>query len=487
MVVPLCVRSGSAVAGLRQAQARRSRACGFASLRGCDFFTHGLDIHTDGPKFCGMSKTPQAQRGVARTKLPERQQVEMRFLALDQMIEPEHRVRLVWRYAESCDLTTLYERIEAVEGGVGRDAVDPRLLFGLWLFATIEGVSSARRLESLTQRDLPYLWLCGGVSVNYHLLADFRAENAELLERLMIDSVAVLLHQKLITLETVAQDGMRVRAHAGSSSFRRQGSLDSALAEATDHVQRLKQEHEADPAGDDRRRQAARQRAAQELQRRIEQAQEELKQIKDQREKREGTPTSTPRASTTDPEARRMKMGDGGFRPAFNVQFASDAGTRIIVGMDVTNQGTDSGLMQPMHDQIEEDYQVTPDEYLVDGGFAKMAAVTALEAAGTAVIAPLPAEQKQLAAGKDPYSRKPGDTKEMAAFRQRMGTPEAKERYKTRSSVAEFPNADCRNRNLIQFRVRGLAKVKAQTLWHVLAFNVLRFVNLGFLETVMSG
>jgi transposase/exonuclease VII small subunit len=433
-----------------------------------------------------MDKSPQAQRGTARTKTPQRRQVEMHMLSLDQMVEPEHRVRLVWKYAEACDLTALYERIQAVEGGVGRDAVDPRLLFALWLFATIEGISSARRLATLTERDIPYLWLCGGVSVNYHLLADFRANNGELLERLMIDSVAVLLHQKLITLETVAQDGMRVRAHAGSSSFRKDESLETALAEAKEQVENLRKEHETDPSGDDRRRQAARQRAAQDRQNRLEQAQQELQQINEQRAKRVGEPTSTPRASTTDPEARRMKMGDGGFRPAFNVQFASDAQTRLIVGTEVTNQGTDSGLMQPMHEQLQDDYDVTPDQYLVDGGFAKMADVTAVEQAGTAVHAPLSCEKKHLAAGKDPYARKPGDTPEMAAFRQRMGTPQAKEIYKTRSSIAEFPNADCRNRGLIQFRVRGLVKVKSQTLWHVLAFNFLRLINLGFLEAVIS-
>jgi transposase len=434
-----------------------------------------------------MSKARHAQRGTARTKLPERQQVEMRLLSLDQMIEADHRVRLVWEYAQACDLTELYERIRAVAGRPGRDAVDPRLLFALWLFATIEGVSSARRLADFTERDLPYMWLCGGVSVNYHLLADFRAQNGALLERLMIESVAVLLHQKLITLETVAQDGMRVRAHAGSSSFRREESLEAALAEATEHVERLKREHEDDPSGDDRRSRAARNRAAEDRLRRIQQAQEELKQIKSQREERVGKPTSTPRASTTDPEARRMKTGDGGFRPAFNVQFATDAATRIIVAADVTNQGTDCGLMGPMHTQLGDDYGVAPGNYMVDGGFAKMEDVTALEKANTAVHAPLPCEKKHLAAGKDPYARKPRDTDEMAAFRKRMGTPQAKELYKQRSSVAEFPNADCRNRGLTQFRVRGLVKAKAQTMWHALAFNFLRFVNLGFLETVMRG
>lgn len=451
------------------------------------FIEFGLALWGPGAKLCGMKKSPQAQRCTARTKTPQRDQIEMRCLSLDQMIEADHRVRLVWKYAESCDLSELYQRIQAVEGGRGRDAVDPRLLFSLWLFATIEGVSSARRLEKLTQRDLPYMWLCGGVSVNYHLLADFRAHHGELLERLMIESVAVLLHQDLICLEGVGQDGMRVRAHAGSSSFRREQTLEAALEEAQEHLERLKQEHEADPSGEDRRVQAARQRAAEERQKRIEQAQKELEEINERRARRVGNPTSTPRASTTDPEARRMKMGDGGTRPAYNVQFATDAHTRIIVGAEVTNQGSDSGLMQPMHEKLNEDYGVTPEQYLVDGGFAKKEDVTTLEQAGTAVHAPLSCEEKQLAAGKDPYAPKKGDTPEMAAFRQRMGTPEAKEIYKARSSIAEFPNAECRNRGLTQFRVRGLTKVTSQTMWHVLAFNFLRFINLGFLETVMAG
>lgn len=434
-----------------------------------------------------MSPSPRDQHGAARVRQPERRQIEMRCLSLDQLIESDHRVRLVWQYAQSCDLTEWYRPIQAVAGHVGRDAVDPRLLFALWLFATLEGVSSARRLERLTTRDLPYQWLCGGVSVNYHLLSDFRAAHGEWLERLLVESIGVLVHQGLVTLETVAQDGMRVRAHAGSSSFRRAESLAAALQAAEAHVARLRQEADDDPSGDERRTRGARERAARERIDKIQQAQAELKQLQQQREKRVGTPTSTPRASTTDPEARRMKMGDGGFRPAYNVQFATDAGTRIIVAAEVVQQGTDAGQLEPQHRHVSETYGVTPQHYLVDGGFAKIDDVTAVERAGSAVHAPLPCEQKHLAAGQNPYARKPGDTPEMAAFRQRMGTPAAKALYRLRSSVAEFPNADCRNRGLTQFRVRGRLKARAQLLWHVLAFNFLRFVKLEVLPIVMAG
>lgn len=434
-----------------------------------------------------MSKTPRAQRGTARVHVPQRNQIEIRMLSLDQMLEPEHRVRQIWAYAQACDLTLLYQRIQAVEGTVGRNAVDPRLLFALWLYATIERVSSARRLEALCTRDLPYQWLCGGVSVNYHLLSDFRAMNGELLEQLMVDSVAVLLHQELITLDTVAQDGMKVRAHAGSSSFQKQQTLKQAYDVAALHLEELKKQHEADPSGEDRRSKAAQKRAAEERERRLAQAQEELKKLEENRKKQRGKRGSVARASTTDPEARRMKTGDGGFRPCFNVQFATEGEARIIVGVHVTNQGTDSGLMEPMFTALHDTYDRQPKVGIVDGGFAKKEDITTLTQHGTLVYSPIPREEKQRAAGKDPCARKPGDSDEMAAFRVRMGTPEARAIYKIRGGIAEFPNAECRNRGLLQFKVRGLKKVKAQTLWHVLAFNFQRFLNLGFLETVMSG
>ena len=411
----------------------------------------------------------------------------MRCLSLDQMIEPGHRARVVWAYAESCDLTELYLRIRAVEGNVGRNAVDPRLLFALWLFATLESVTSARRLETLTTRDLAFMWLCGGVSVNHHLLSDFRVQHGELLYALNRDAIAVLVHQKLVSLETVAQDGMRVRANAGSASFRKEESLEAALAEAEAHMKQLKEQHEADPAGDERRQQAARESAARERVRRIEQAQAELKEILEQRKTRVGKPPTAARVSTTDPEARRMKMGDGGFRPAYNVQFVTDGGTRLIVSMDVVNQGTDSGMMGPLQAQLREEQGIVPTNILLDGGFPSVDDVKEVELVGSKVHAPLPCEKKHLEAGKNPYTKKPGDSPQMAGFRERMGTKEAKEIYKQRGGIAEFPNAECRNRGLTQYRVRGLVKVKAQTLWNVLAFNFMRYLNLGCLEIVMKG
>ena len=286
---------------------------------------------------------------------------------------------------------------------------------------------------------------------------------------------------------------MRVRASAGSGSFRTQTGLDKARQKAQQHLEQLQRQAE-DRTGQPTRQQAAADRAAREKLQRIEAAGEQMAQMQAKyQERRSSKPASPPRASTTDPQSRRMKMGDNGTRPALNVQFASDGDAQMIVAVDVSGQGSDSGLMKPMYDDVVERYEVVPREYLVDGGFTKKDDITALEKAGTEVLAPIRGEKKQLAAGKDPYAAKPDDSEEMAQHRRRMGTDQAKARYKRRSAIAEYPNADCRNRGLHQFSVRGLVKAKAQTLWHALAFNLLRMKSLccpvsqrSYLEVVMG-
>ncbi len=435
-----------------------------------------------------MIKTPREQRGQARVKTPHRSQVEIQELSLDQWLDKDHRARIVWQYAESIDLSQLYGAIKATHSNVGRNAIDPRILFALWLLATLEGFTSARRLADLTTRDIAYMWICGGVSVNYHRLATFRAAHGELLEQIMVDSIGVLLHQGLVSLQTVAQDGMRVRASAGTSSFRRDKTLTECLAEAEKHLIELHDQSAKDPGGDELRAKAAAERAARERVERLTRAKEELAAINEQRRKNRVKPkTKEARASTTAPEARQMKMGDGGFRPGMNVQFATDGGTRLVVAVDVVSTGADQGQMGPMHQKVCDAYDKKPEDYLVDGGFSVKDDITQVEKRGTKVHGVIQNAQKQQDQGKDPYVAKPRDTAEMAAFRVRMGTPEGQQKYSQRAGIAEFPNAECRNRGLIQFRVRGRLKAKAQTLWHVLAHNFNRFCHLGCLEVVMAG
>jgi len=402
------------------------------------------------------------------------------MLSLDQMLPRDDRARIVWDFVSSLDLEPLYEMIEVTDSTAGRDAISPEILVGLWLMATLDGIGKARELGRRCKRDMRYLWILGGVTVNYHTLSDFRVGHGEFLNQTLVDTVATLIDQGLVSLETIGQDGMRVRASAGKSSFRRKPTLEQLQKEAQEHVDRLRDETENEA---DARKQAAKERAARERKERIEEARKQYDTLRDQREKRKKGEGDKTRVSTSDPDARKMKMANGGFDPAYNVQFATDADARIIVGVDVTNEGTDGGQMPPMHEKVKSDYGKTPDKMLVDSAYATKEAVTSVEAAGTEVVSTVPRAEQLEKHGKDPHARQKGDSDEYANFRERMSQEEYKDLYKTRPSVAEFPNADCRNRNLRQFGVRGLEKVKAVTLWHVLAFNFMRMLNLGVLQT----
>jgi transposase len=417
----------------------------------------------------------------ARVSRPHRSQVEMRFYSLNQMLPKDHRARIVWAFVESLNLEPLYENIQVTENQAGRSAIDPRILVALWLQATLDGIGSARELARRCETDIPYLWILGGVTVNHHTLSDFRVGHPDFVKQLLVDTVASLIEQGLVPLETIAQDGMRVRASAGKSSFRRKPTLEELQRQAEEHVERLKKEGESETArqeGDARRRAAA-ERAARERQQRIEEALRQHEQLSQQREKRKKGEGEKTRVSTTDPDARTMKMANGGYDPAYNVQFASDGDARVIVGVDVTNEGTDGGEMPPMQEQLRTTYERTPKRALVDGAFATKESVTAVELAGTEVVSSIPRSEQLEQHGKDPHARQKGDSDQYAAFRARMAEPDYQELYRQRPSIAEFPNAECRNRNLRQFRVRGLAKVKAVVLWYALAFNLLRMLNLG--------
>jgi transposase len=433
-------------------------------------------------------KSSQEQRGNARVKLPQRHQAEIFGRSLDQLIREDHLVRTVVKYVDSLDLSELYQRIKSTDGNAGRNPIDPRILFSLWLFAVLEGENSGRRIAELCKRDLAYMWICGGVSVNYHTICDFRSDNGDLLQRIFVDSIGVLQYHNLIKLETIAQDGMRVRASAGSSSFRRQQTLDQYKAEAAKYLQQLNEDSEEDDQDLNQGQKSARQRAARERLENLEAACLEMEQMQERHKKRNKNrpkkdQTSEPRASMTDPEARRMKMACGGFRPALNVQFANDVDSMLILKVDVTSEGSDAGLLQPMYESIVEDFGVVPSRYLADGGFSKKDGVSALERNGTKFYGPLYNEKKQLEAGEDPYKPRPKENKYYTAHRVRMGTEEAQAIYRQRAAAAEYPNAVCRNQGLKQFSVRGLIRAKTQALWHALAYNFRRFMNLKIEQT----
>lgn len=342
------------------------------------------------------------------------------------------------------------------------------------LYATIDGVGSAREIARLTQAHDAYRWLCGGVQVNYHTVSDFRKDHGEALDELLTVSVASLMAAGVVTLKQVTQDGIRVHASAGAGSFRRQEKLEGYLEAARAEVVRLKVDLEADPAALVRAREAARVRAAEERQARLAKALARLPEIAAIKQ-RQGNKPEEARVSMTNAEATVMKMVDSGLRPAYNLQLASDADSLVIVGVDVATVGSDQGQMVPMVEQVVERCGQAPDAWLVDGGFVGHEQIERASET-TVVYGPVP-EPKDKAV--DARQAKPGDSAAVAAWRARMGTDEAKAIYKKRVATAECVNAQNRNRGLQQFRVRGLAKVKCVMLMFALAHNLMRMASLG--------
>jgi hypothetical protein len=316
-----------------------------------------------------------------------------------------------------------------------------------------------------------YRWLRGGVSVNYHTLSDFRVAHQVALNDLLTQSITALLQRGVVTMARVAQDGTRVRGSAGAGSFRRRPTLEDALRAARKQVERTARQ--TDGAGPSREAAAAA-RAAREHLARVEEALAQLPQIETMKQK-QGKKASAPRVSTTDPDARVMKMADGGYRPAYNIQVATDVDSRTIVGVAVTNEGHDRTALLPMLAQIEQRTGRRPQAHLVDGGFVNKAAFTTA-AAGTTLYAPL---FRRGSRTRDLAAPVPGDSPAVHAWRARMMAPEGQRLYRDRGATAEWVNADARtHRVLDRIPVRGLQKIHTWALWIALAHNLMRTMEL---------
>jgi transposase/IS5 family transposase len=409
----------------------------------------------------------------ARVIMPNRTQIELRPMDLESLLPEGHRARLVWAWVERQDLGAMYAAIKVRQGGVGRSAIAPQILLGLWLYATLQGVGSARQLSRLVLEHDAYRWMSGGVQVNHHSLSDFRVAHGAALDELLSASLAALMTAGAVKLECVAQDGVRVRASAGAASFRRKASLQDNLELARARVRELKEQIDADPAQDSRRKAAAQQRARREMQQRLQSALDRLPEL-EAIKRRNGSKAEEARASSTDADASVMKMADGGFRPAYNAQYASDCDAQVIVGVEVSTSGSDMGQLAPMVEQIQERLGRAPHKMLVDGGFPAHAQIDAV-ADKTEVYAPVP---EAGAKKDDKHEPKPDDSAAVASWRQRMASEEAKALYKRRAATAECVNAQARNRGLQRMPVRGLKKVRCVALLFALAHNLMRTLAL---------
>jgi transposase len=406
----------------------------------------------------------------------------------DDLVPAQHAVRMVAALVETLDVSGFAEPIKARAGVAGRDATDPGLLVGLWLYACIRGIGSARELARRCEESAAFRWLCGGVTVNHRMLSDFRGDHGRALDELFTQVIASLVDKELVSVSRVSQDGVRVRVSAGAGSFRREERLRKLLGDARRHVEELRRQLEcpAYSAGLSTKQRAARRRAAEEKQQRLEQAIAQLPELKQKQAEaarkaghgKQGQKIrdTEPRVSTSDGEARRMKMPNGGFNPACNVQLATDTESRAIVGVEVSHEGSDSaGLSQPMREQVEQRSGRAVEQHLLDGGYLRIQDIEHAHEQGVELFVPPKPARQPHRRGRE-LEPKPGDSEAVLAWKRRMASGEGKEIYRQRAATSETVNADLRSyRGLTQLTVRGLAKAKCVALWCALAYNVMHF------------
>ena len=420
-----------------------------------------------------------------RLRRPERGQLGWVAQCADDLVGAGHPVRMIPAVVEKLDLSKFYEPIKATAGACGRDSTDPALLVGLWLYSCTRGIGSARELARRCEESAPFLWLCGGVTINHRLLSDFRTDHGEALDALFTQVIASLVDKDVVKVSRISQDGVRVRVSAGASSFRREDRLKDLLRQSQEHVEQLRQQIDGGAASElSPRQKGARKRAAEEKLKRMEQAISQLPELQQKQaesERRAGNGKQgekvrrrEPRVSTTDPEARRMKMPNGGFNPAVNVQLAADTESRAIVGVEITCDGSDSvGLSEPMRQQVEKRTGGKVEQHLIDGGYLRKEDIE--KAGDVELFVPPKTARSPKNRGRE-LEPKRGDSQAILRWKKRMASEEGKDIYKERASTSETINADLRShRGLTQMTVRGTSKMRCVALWCALAYNIFHY------------
>jgi transposase len=421
--------------------------------------------------------------GQARFVGADRAQLQWDMLDLESLLAIDHRARIVWGFVESLDLSALYDAIGAREGEAGRPPPDPAVLMALWLYATIEGVGSARQLERLCGSDVAYRWLAGGVPLNYHGLADFRVEHGEVLDRLLSESVTALICEGLVKLTEIAVDGTKLRANAGKGSFKSRSKLEAIETRVCTRIAALRAETESDPEASSRRKRAAQERAAREVMERTQKARAALERLQKEKAERSKTHAKAeakkpePRVSLTDLECRCMRFADGAVRPAYNAQIAAAPRQGVIVAVSVTDRRNDSGLAVPMVEEVANRYGEAPKTLLADTHYATKKDIVALsqrQAGAVEILMPPPPEKthvkpETLARRERARAR---EAEPLRRWRQHMESEEGKQRYRLRNLIERL-NADAKNRGFGRLPVRGLIKAKTILLWYALANNLM--------------
>lgn len=490
----------------------------------------------------------QEKQAAKRLKAVDRSQIFLRPIDIEKFIEADHPARGILAMVNRLDLTSLEAKIKAVEGRAGQSSLNPRLLMALWIYGYSEGISSARELSRMCEYEPGCQWLTGMQAINYHTLSDFRVRHKQQLDQIFVQVLGLLSAEGLIEMKRITQDGTKVRANAGTSSFHREQRIREHLKAAREQVEAM-DSPETEQAH--QRMTQARKRSREERKRRLEDALKELEQIQNTKSESE---KAEARVSETDPEARVMKQADGGFAPSYNVQIIADAANSIILDTHVVQAGNDCDQLVDGMNRVEATMGQPPQQVLVDGGYTmKNSNIEAMAERAIDLIGPVPETNTQASLqrrgiqpafypdkfrydasadtmtcpagktlqrtriapreGRTEYTYRAAaaeceacpfrdrccpktaprmvvrkeDSPAVAAFRSKMQTDQAKQVYQHRAQIAEFPHAWIKEKlRFRRFRLRGLVKVQAEAVWVCLTYNIRQWLRLSWRRSVSA-
>ncbi len=474
-----------------------------------------------------------------------RDQLVLRTVDIEALIESDHAARNIWEFLGELDLSRFALKVKAVAGGAGRNAWDPRLLISMWLYAYSRGISSAREIERQCCYEPGLQWLTGLQVVNHHTLSDFRVEQGEELQQLFSQVLGILHLKKLIVLERVTQDGTKIRANVNKKTFSRESKIRAHLQLAEQQIAQMEAEQKQEMGG---RKAAAQRRAKRERRQNLQEALEEVQRLQRDKKWDKNKPCQ---ASTTDADAQFMRTGDRGLAPCYNVQLTTDAAHGFIVGVAVCKDPSDAAQLEPALERAQKIVGHYPGQVIADGDYTHRATVIAANERGVDFYGSWTEQESQPGWGIDEefqarnfvYDAERNEfvcpegkrlvhrltlallgearTQVFAAdkqhcqscpqrqrctprnkmqqqgrsvsmlqedwrvqqFKEKMATAPAKAIYKTRSPIAEFPNAWLKTKlNFTRFRSRGLLKASAEACWACLTHNLQRYFALRRLQ-----
>lgn len=433
-----------------------------------------------------MNSDVKLNPSLFKLKTAVRNQFEFRTLCLEDLVPENHKARRVWDFVSSMDLSSCLLSINSSYGKSGRPAIDPRILLTLWIYTILDGNASARKLEELCINHDTYKWICGGVSASRTILAEFRSRNPSKFDDLLTKCLAVMIESDLISDTDFSQDGTRIKANAGNNSYHRKETLEELENKIADHIEVLKKEKTTSADAYEKRKAVDALRRAHEKKDRITLALKNLEEaqcekiINGTRNNRKPSKEDLEnvRASTTDPEARKMKMGDSGYRIAYNIQFATGLDSRVIYAVDAVktqDPGTPPRLMAQVQERLKKLNVSTIKNWIADAAYSsKNDIVTVANLFPNCFYYAPPKPQK----GVDPKQGHKNDCDAVTKWRASIGTVFTATLYQKRCSTAEFSNMHVKNQALKDFSVRGLVKVKSMALLHAIAMNISRSFDL---------